>query len=441
MSNLDPVNLTEELYKQNHEFLNESNVKYIENEYIKLGFNMELGGAITYLAEHGKENMINSHDWGRQIQMSYYSGPRPFSPEGVRKRECWKQFPWNPIQSGDCFFNTSKVVESKFSKNEAYIKCIPMQWALENYPGDCFFEVKAKLDGKTVRVTSGIIANREDKNQYSGTTETPAVYTNGRYYRGITYLGDKPFTNAPLTVIHDKTKIKSKWAWHTNYPSEYWMALVDDNDYGLGVYCPSTARVAVGFSPQNPSFMGFGTEKDDQTGYIAPFEDLVFDHNLKHSYDYTLIVGDLDFIRKTAYELDKNVNHKKFKFLDKRHGFYYKNIIDQGYPINGKLSFDFKPNSAFGTRGVFIESNYSKILLDAEFTGEIKGRLVCNVYKGLNEYFEGEVEPLEVEFDIFSNGERKTHEIDFSSIKEPIAGFEIIFDCAGHINLYELEIK
>jgi hypothetical protein len=26
--------------------------------------------------------MINSYDWGRQIQMSFYSGPVPYVPEG-----------------------------------------------------------------------------------------------------------------------------------------------------------------------------------------------------------------------------------------------------------------------------------------------------------------------------------------------------------------------
>ena len=169
---------------------NESNMKYIENEYIKLGFNMAIGGAITYLAEHGKENMINSHDWGRQIQMSYYSGPDPFSPKGIRKRKEWIGFRWNPIQSGDCFFNTSKVVDSNFTKDSAYIKCIPMQWALENYPGDCTFEVWAKLNRKTIDFTCRLNNERSDKTQYLGSVEAPAVYTIGKYYKCEFYVNN-----------------------------------------------------------------------------------------------------------------------------------------------------------------------------------------------------------------------------------------------------------
>ena len=34
--------------------LNDDNILYAENEHIKLGINLALGGAITYLAEHGK---------------------------------------------------------------------------------------------------------------------------------------------------------------------------------------------------------------------------------------------------------------------------------------------------------------------------------------------------------------------------------------------------
>ena len=70
----------------------------IENEYIKLGVNLGLGGAVTYLCEHGRENLINSFDWGRQVQMSFYSGPNLFTPRGKQPRAEWRGLGWNPIQ-------------------------------------------------------------------------------------------------------------------------------------------------------------------------------------------------------------------------------------------------------------------------------------------------------------------------------------------------------
>ena len=67
------------------------NIIYIHNSKIKLGVNLDLGGAITYLSETSStENMINNYDWGRQIQMSFYSGPKPYIPEsGQQPQKKW----------------------------------------------------------------------------------------------------------------------------------------------------------------------------------------------------------------------------------------------------------------------------------------------------------------------------------------------------------------
>ena len=49
-------------------------MSFIDNGTIKVGVNLALGGAITWVSKSGsRENVVNSHDLGRQIQMSYYS--------------------------------------------------------------------------------------------------------------------------------------------------------------------------------------------------------------------------------------------------------------------------------------------------------------------------------------------------------------------------------
>lgn len=58
-------------------------MRYIENSDVKIGIDLKLGGAISYFADQTKkENMINSCDLGREVQMSFYSGittiPRPY---------------------------------------------------------------------------------------------------------------------------------------------------------------------------------------------------------------------------------------------------------------------------------------------------------------------------------------------------------------------------
>ena len=95
--------------------------------------------------------MINSHDWGRQIQMSFYSGPTPYIPEsGKEPSKTWTFIGWNPIQSGDAFNNASKVTAHTNSGTEIYVKCIPMHWPLDNEPWQCTFESWLTLEGNTV---------------------------------------------------------------------------------------------------------------------------------------------------------------------------------------------------------------------------------------------------------------------------------------------------
>ena len=73
-----------------------------------------LGGAITYLSVSGKdENVVNSFDYGRQIQMSYYSGPVPFSVGDKQPAPHWKHLGWNPIQTGDDFHHGSRVIDAR----------------------------------------------------------------------------------------------------------------------------------------------------------------------------------------------------------------------------------------------------------------------------------------------------------------------------------------
>ena len=58
-------------------------MSFLDNGDIRIGVNLGLGGAITYLSEEGSTvNMINSYDLGRQVQQSYFSGPDQFLPPG-----------------------------------------------------------------------------------------------------------------------------------------------------------------------------------------------------------------------------------------------------------------------------------------------------------------------------------------------------------------------
>ena len=421
-------------------YLTDDNLVFIENEYLRLGANLSLGGALTYLSEKGKKNLINSADWGRQVQMSFYSHPVPFNPEGSQMAECWKFIGWNPIQSGDYYRNRSRVLEYRAEDNEIYIKSIPMHWPLNNHPGECTFEVWYRLDGYCVNVTSRINNARPDTNQYPARhQELPAVYTNGEWYKAVSYVGKKPFTGDGLTELVTKDDGLG-WPWLNFIPTENWSALVDDNNYGLGIYIGFTNLSKIGFAVMERK--GWGGPRDDQTGYIAPLSAEILDHNITYSYDYSLIVGPVDFIRQTACEKDKNADRRNYSFAHDRAHFYYKNIQDKGYPTGGCLDFDFSEGSELKSPVIFFgEKECNEIILDACVDGEVKGDLVFHVYRGIDEKHCYVTEDKCLPFSLAGNGERANLAIDVTAMEDCFAGFSLRFSNHGHLKIYSLNIK
>ena len=150
-------------------------------------------------------NLINTHDWGRQVQLSYYSGPVPFNPPGTRMSKAWEFIGWNPIQSGDCYGHEARVVKHTNNGRSIYVKCIPMHWPLDNIPGECECEVWLELSGPAVKARCRLTNHRPDKTQYSARhQELPAVYVNGPFYRLMTYTGERPFSGDALTRIEKR---------------------------------------------------------------------------------------------------------------------------------------------------------------------------------------------------------------------------------------------
>src|SRR5438105_3204830 len=126
----------------------EPKMRYLDNGVIRLGVDLNLGGSVTWLSKSGTDqNIVNSFDYGRQIQMSYYSGPVPFTPDGKQPKPEWNFIGCNPIQVGDAFGNSSKLLEEKNDGKSLYVKCVPMHWPLENVPGECTYECWWELDG------------------------------------------------------------------------------------------------------------------------------------------------------------------------------------------------------------------------------------------------------------------------------------------------------
>ena len=428
-----------------HSILNDANMSVIENEYIKLGVNLGLGGAVTYLAELGHDNLINSSDWGRQVQMSFYSGPNPFTPRGKQPRPEWRGLGWNPIQSGDSFGNRARILEHKNTGSEIYVKCIPMQWPLDNEPGECTFETRYRLDGRSVIIESRLNNARSDTTQYPARhQELPAVYTNGVWYKLVSYIGSKPYSGDDVTVIIDRYDGKG-WPWISYVPTESWAALVDDDNYGLGVYNQSTNMFIGGFAGEK----GAGGEKDSPCGYISPLHTEILDHNIKYSYVYRLIVGTVDDIRSEVYSVSPKTAQTRFDFAETRDHWSYTNIVDKGYGNQDCLDFSFTGadeslNSPFC---YWTNEQFNRVILDADIASDMSDsglacRLVANLYDGLGHGSEHIVKSEPIEFTLHNGRGQTRIEIDKSKLKgRGVFGFSIVFGGRGRAKIYSLTIE
>ncbi|MFD1143762.1 hypothetical protein ACFQ4C_21720 [Larkinella insperata] len=312
-------------------------MSYIQNEHLKLGIDLNLGGAVTYLADvRRQENLINNFDWGRQVQMSFYSGPVPYETADKKPHKNWTFIGWNPIQSGDVAGNRSRVIAHKKTKTGLYVKCIPMHWPLDGVPGECTFESWIHLKGNAVQVRSRIVNHRRDTTQYAARgQELPAVYTNAPYHRLVTYRGDQPFTNDTLSTIRNHNSPSApeiRWAdWQA---TENWAASVNDDNYGLAIWNEAVQGFSGGFFGDQ-SFRG--GSKDISTGYISPVNVEVLDHNITYEYTYSLILGTVDQIRAHVYKNRSAGGLPCYTFRKDRQHWVYENTTDAGWPIRNGL--------------------------------------------------------------------------------------------------------
>jgi hypothetical protein len=304
---------------------------FLDNGEVRVGMDLALGGAVTFISGKGHPgNIINSADLGRQIQMSHYSGPWPFEVGDKKPNQAWAGLGWNPIQTGDCYMNPSRVIEHRNDGKELYIKCVPMQWPLNNAPGDCIFETWTTLEGPVIHMRYRCTNARSDQTAYRPCPqELPAVYTISKLSRLMTYTGNKPFAQDTLTQVTNDWR--KPWPWTRFVATERWAALVDNDGWGLGV-----------FKDDGGEFHGgvYGDDRSDDpkhgsTAYVAPIHMENFDHNIVYEHHTDFVVGKLEDIRKRFNDLATKTP-PAWRFVKDRQHWTMRNATDQGFPMNGE---------------------------------------------------------------------------------------------------------
>jgi hypothetical protein len=280
-----------------------------DNNTLTVKFDLTRGGAISWISLSGSNrSLVNIADEGRYIQQSYYAG-KSLNRKSEGQSPNWSPWPWNPIQVGDAFRNRAKIIDYRQSKDSLYVKCIPMQWDMNNRPAEAEVEQWTFLNGNILTIKNRLTCHRTDSiygDSIVCDQELPAVYPVSALKNLFMYDGNEPFTNAPLKQMEVINLASGFWGRYKNV-SENWMAFVDDKNFGMAVYNPQCIEFLAGMAgvPGKEAM-------DKSTSYIAPIKKEIISKYCVYEYKYYIIIGSLNELREAVYHirLKKLSGHK-----------------------------------------------------------------------------------------------------------------------------------
>lgn len=254
------------------------------SDTVRVGLSQSWGGAIIEVSLNGVD-YVNNDDPGRQIQTSLWDANASYSP-------LWG---YNPIESGDHFYQGSPVLASTLLADSLYTKTQPIQWAPENFGGgpgspvlgDAYIE-------KWISIVPGF--NRVFKVHYKIThfgtdlhadafQEAPVMYVNPNVPDFFYYGGAAPWTNGTLsqhTMSFDCCDMLAT--------PENWGAYVDNTQTGIAVYTPQ----------QFPNSKGFNAWSTLQFTPMCPY---TWEPGGVLEFDTFVLVGKVDEMRAAIYAL------------------------------------------------------------------------------------------------------------------------------------------
>lgn len=388
--------------------LHAERMSWLENDRVRLGVDLDLGGAITFLASaKDGANVINNFDLGRQVQLSFYSGPVPFEANGQKPAEHWRHLGWNPIQAGDDFKHGSQVIAHENDGKRIHVSCRPLQWPLNNVPGDCTFDSWLELDGATVKARARLTNARTDRAQYSARLqELPAVYANAAFHRVVSYQGTRPFTNDAATPAPTP---QGKHPWSFWMGTEGWAALLGERDHGLGLITPGRVHFTGGFAGKP----GPNDTHGSSTGYLASQAQEMLDHDIVYEFQYELVLGSLGDIRARAAHWKPKVP-PSWDFDRDRQGWHYSSASDTGWPVEEHLHVKLERDDPQLISPYFFcqTADASHLVIEAAFhTSQKQGSVMWQAHG------ESSFSPAhETPFPIVADGEFHRHVIHLGAL-------------------------
>lgn len=263
---------------------------YIDNGNVRIGVDKSRGGCIGYFSSSdSKENLLDHYDTGRFLQQSYYG-----DPDGSHWVD--KSWVYNPVQGGSYQNQPSKVKQFDHTSDSILVKTTPRNWA----GGQLLEDVEM-----TQNITlTGHLAKIQFQMNYGGTKihqtrhqELPAVFVRPQYKTLVTYSGDSPWSGKDLV------RKEPGFPNETITMTENWVAYVNDDDSGVGIYVPGV-QDATCYRYQEPN---------SACSYVAPVRSFALTPGLQHKYTVYLTCGSLEEIRERFQALHASSVHSASK--------------------------------------------------------------------------------------------------------------------------------
>ncbi len=281
-----------------------SQTYYIENSRFKVGIQLSWGGGINYIQDKtsrisGLTNLINRADTGRLVQQSYYGTGKnaEYTPGSFNGSE-WR---YNPVQGGDKYGNTSRLIDIQVKDNSVYIKAQPQDWSLDGQITPSYMENTYTVNDDTIRVDNRFT-------DYSGWThpythqELPAFYTVSYLNRFTWYNGTASWTDDELSYRDDlqfwgdANYAEDCRFYVKNGNTETWCSWTSaDSGFGVGLYVPNVDLLYAG----KFSYNGSKDPANGATNYIAPLNMIKMVSYSPIEYSYLITTGTVDQIRQT----------------------------------------------------------------------------------------------------------------------------------------------
>ena len=423
-----------------------SDTYYIENSHYKVGVKLSWGGGINYIEDKtcnvsGLKNLINQADTGRLVQQSYYgtAGNSEYTP-GEFNGSKWT---YNPVQGGDKYGNSSRLIDLEVTATSIYVKAQPQDWSLNGQITPSYMENTYSLQDDCIRVDNRFT-------DYSGWThryahqELPAFYTVS--YLGVFtwYNGEDSWTDAPLSEREslnfwgDAAYADQCRFYVKEKNTETWCAWYNkSSNYGIGLYVPNIDMLYAG----RFSYNGSKDSKNGATNYVAPLNTIMMVSYTPIEYSYLITTGNVSQIRsvfKANKDFASNASlHKNYQSMRVKNVDYSK--------------LDFTTNTYMNvigdTNNATAKYNSTKKALELKVGTAYDPQVFIDYDKAQAGLNASDYDTLTIEYMIPATNSMSSYECDLficcGSVTGPDANYRhrITFTCDGNYHTATVNLR